>query len=154
MISFTVYGRAEPAGSKRGFAIPGRGVRIVDANPNAAEWKRVVAEAAGPMMQGLALLTGPVGAEMIFWRVRPASHYRTGRNAHLLRADAPIRPCTKPDLLKLARAVEDALTGTCYRDDCQIAEEALASWYGSPARVEIKLAELKERRPEEGVVGD
>ena len=46
---------------------------------------------------------------MTFFFARPRSHYRTGRNAHLLRDDAPIAPTSAPDLSKLIRSTEDAL---------------------------------------------
>jgi Holliday junction resolvase RusA-like endonuclease len=46
----------------------------------------------------------------------------------------------KPDVLKLARAVEDALTGILYRDDAQIVTEVLRKRYGDPPRVEIRLS--------------
>ena len=60
---------------------------------------------------------------MVFTFVRPKSHYRTGRNAHLLRDDAPTRPATIPDLSKLARSTEDALKDAgVIRDDSLIVE--------------------------------
>ena len=46
-------------------------------------------------------------------------------------------------MLKLARAVEDALTGIVWRDDAQIVDEQLSKVYGEPARVEVDVAELE-----------
>jgi Holliday junction resolvase RusA-like endonuclease len=45
-------------------------------------------------------------------------------------------------VLKLARAVEDALTGVVWRDDAEIVAEGLAKLYGTPERVEISITEV------------
>src|SRR5690606_25696178 len=61
--------------------------------------------------------------DMVFTLARPRSHYRTGRNAHLLRDSAPARPTGAPDLSKLARATEDALTEAgVWKDDAAVVE--------------------------------
>lgn len=148
MIRFTVYGECQPAGSKRAFMRPGMKFPVVvDDNPNSKGWKRQIAAAAGALMQGRALLDGPLSITVTFYRPRPKGHFGSGRNAGSLRASAPTHPVTKPDLLKLARAVEDALTGIVYRDDSQICEETLRKEFGEPARVEIAVGELGERAP-------
>jgi len=70
-----------------------------------------------------------VTARFIF--ARPKSHYRTGRNAHLLRANAPIFKTSAPDLDKLQRALGDALTQAgVLRDDALIASWAPVKLYG------------------------
>lgn len=64
---------------------------------------------------------GPILARMFFTFERPRSHYRTGRNAGLLRDAAPIAPDVKPDVSKLARSTEDALKDAgIYKDDARI----------------------------------
>jgi Holliday junction resolvase RusA-like endonuclease len=141
VVKLTVFGLAQPAGSKRGFA-RGNRVMIVDANPKAALWKQAVAAEAGKIMQGRTLIEGPVRLTLDFYRPRPAGHYRTGAHAGLVKAGAPELPITKPDLLKTARACEDALTGIVYRDDAQIVEELLWKRYGEPARVEIQVEQI------------
>ena len=68
-------------------------------------------------------MSGPLAVDMIFTLARPKSHYRTGRNAHLLRDSAPARPTGAPDLSKLARATEDALTEAgVWKDDAAVVE--------------------------------
>ena len=57
-----------------------------------------------------------------------------------LLGDAPARPTTKPDLLKLARGVEDAMSGIVYRDDAQITTEYLAKWYAEDGRVRTEVS--------------
>ena len=140
MIRFTVIGQPEPAGSKRGFSVGGK-VRIVDANRKAAPWKQAVACAGWDAMEGRQPITGPVEASFTFYRVRSAGHYGTGRNAGKLKASAPTAPYTRPDVLKLTRGAEDALSGICYRDDAQIVSERLDKRWGRPARVEIEISE-------------
>lgn len=74
------------------------------------------------LVEGLPL-TGPLWAYAVFSLARPKGHYRTGRNAHLLRDGAPVRPGSKPDLSKLIRSTEDAATAVgLWRDDGQVTE--------------------------------
>src|SRR3990172_1521410 len=134
-LRFIVYGQPAPAGSKR--SIGHR--RIIDANPKAAEWKRQVAQVVGHAFDGNRLLEGPLRLELVFYRPRPANHYGTGRNQGRVKASAPEYPVGRPDVLKLARGVEDALSGILYMDDAQIVSERLTKLYGSPARVEITV---------------
>jgi len=70
---------------------------------------------------------------MLFFLARPKSHYRTGRNADRLRENAPRRPAKMPDLSKLVRATEDALTDAgLWRDDAQVVEiSAMKYWADS-----------------------
>ncbi len=59
-----------------------------------------------------------------FYFKRSKSHYRTGRNSHLIKNEClhMTQPCTKRqgDLDKLCRAVFDALSGLAYTDDARI----------------------------------
>jgi Holliday junction resolvase RusA-like endonuclease len=126
---FTIYGKPQPAGSKRGFAYRGKDgkqhVAISDANKNSRPWKDSVIAAAREAHRGGQVL-GPVQLEVTFYIPRPRSHYGTGRNASVLKASSPGWPTSKPDLLKLARGVEDAITEAgVWRDDAQIAVEKL-----------------------------
>lgn len=136
-----VYGSAKPAGSKRGFRIPGtNGVRITDANPKAKSWKSQVAQVAGETMAGRELLQGPIEVSFQFFRPRPKGH--AGKNGLSAEGRRMPWPAVKPDVLKLARGVEDALTGVVWRDDAQIVRELLAKEYGEPERVVISVREL------------
>ena len=127
-ISFTVYGKPQPAGSKTGFPLPkkggGTGVIIVDANPKAKSWQQEVRAAAAAAHDG-PLLEGPVELFLLVNLVRPQVHFGTGGNSRKLKPSAPVYPASKPDLLKIARGIEDALTGLIYRDDAQIVIEGL-----------------------------
>src|SRR5690606_41988758 len=62
----------------------------------------------------------PLAVAMLFTRPRTKRHDRPGRTAHLLKATAPPRPAGAPDLSKLARSTEDALTSAgVWRDDAR-----------------------------------
>lgn len=142
-IHFTVYGKAEPAGSKTA-GVTKDGRRFVrDANPSAAAWKAEVKQAAGKAMEGRSLFGGPVQLCATFFRARPRGHYGTGKNASKLRPSAPQHPTTKPDATKLLRAVEDAMTGVVYCDDAQIVWQIVLKHYTIEAsKVVISVEEL------------
>lgn len=117
MIEFFVHGTPVPQGSKRvirGNVIEMGGIRLRD-------WRLRCAEQCQEKMNGTPLMKGPVSVRATFYVPRPKSHYRTGRNAHLLRDGAPLAPDTRPDSDKLARALLDGLTGVAFRDDGQVA---------------------------------
>jgi Holliday junction resolvase RusA-like endonuclease len=139
-VELVVHGAGKPAGSKRHI---GQG-RIVDANPNARDWQWRVAQVAGEQLNGRPLLEGPLRLDVCFYRTRPKSHLGTGRNAGTVKASAPAWPTTEPDLTKLVRAVEDALTGVCWRDDAQIVEQNAAKLYAAQVRCEIRVEDLDD----------
>lgn len=130
--SFFVPGTPAPGGSKKAF-VPRRKdgsfvyraggnspvVNITDAGGKGnKEWRKVVALTARQKWT-YPPIAGPCIVEMQFFIRRPMCHYRTGKFAALLKDDAPKFHTIKPDVLKLARSTEDALTGICYVDDCQ-----------------------------------
>lgn len=140
-IHIVVSGKPEPAGSKSAFVIPGTNrASVVDANKNAKPWKRNVAAAAAEQYAGDPII-GPVDVMLVFVLARLKGHYGTGRNATILKESAPLQPTVAPDVLKLARGVEDALTGLVYMDDAQIVNEVLQKRYGNHPRVEIFVRE-------------
>lgn len=140
-ISFFISGVAKPAGSKRGFFIPKlKRVVITDANPNSRDWKTDVKHAAIEHYQG-PLLDCPIKLRLTFHVMRPKSHYRSGKNAALLKDGAPKFPTSKPDVLKLARGVEDALTSVIWKDDAQIVDEHLWKKYSDRPGVLVEISE-------------
>jgi Holliday junction resolvase RusA-like endonuclease len=145
---FTVLGEPQPAGSKRGFVVTPKGggkprAVVADDNRKAKPWQAEVKAAAHDALgDGFELIRGPVELTLTFIRPRPKGHFRTGRNAGCIKASAPPFPITRPDALKLARAVEDALTGVVWADDSMIVDETLHKRYGEPARCEIEIREL------------
>lgn len=140
-IRFTVLGDAKPGGSKRAFWRPGmKQPSIVDANKNVKPWKQEVAAVARGAYDG-PLLSGPIAVVFTFYRPRPKGHFTSTGTMGKAGREMPF-PTTKPDVLKLSRAVEDALTGVIWRDDAAIVTETLFKRWGEPARVEIEIRVL------------
>ncbi|HVJ98946.1 MAG TPA: RusA family crossover junction endodeoxyribonuclease [Acidimicrobiia bacterium] len=74
--------------------------------------------------------TGPVELRLGFDMPRPLAHYGTGKNAGVLKRSAPDVPHTAPDLDKLVRCVNDAITDAgLWRDDAQVAVIVAAKRY-------------------------
>ncbi len=131
MISFTVYGKPITQGSKIAHALydaegnprlneHGRVIIITrEMCKGLDKWRRKVAAAAREVYDGEPM-AGEFQLFMTFALPRPKSHYGTGRNSRKLKASAPPRPITQPDTIKMARAVEDALTKIIYNNDGQV----------------------------------
>jgi len=129
-------------------------VSTVDDCTESKSWKAFVHACARQAMKakflkvidanadGLVGLT-PLRLIARFYKKRPGTHFRTGKFSNLLRDDAPSKPTGKPDVLKLTRAVEDALTGAIYKDDSQICLETSSKEYGSEDRVDIEIWIMK-----------
>lgn len=148
-LTIVVNGIPAPQGSKRHV---GRGV-MVESSKRVKPWRDAVRSDAVKAMTtaGIERLDGPIVAEMAFYFARPRSHFRTGRNAHLLRDGAPVAPATVPDLSKLVRSTEDALTDAgVWADDSRVVRCISAKYYASADRpllgaiiVLRRLGELK-----------
>lgn len=142
-LEIVVYGTPRAAGSKRFVGKKGGKGIIIDASKKSKPWKKEVAQVAGEARADMALMEGPLRATFTFYQARPKGHYGTGRNAGVLKDSAPLFPIVKPDALKLARGVEDALSKVVYRDDSQIVVEHLYKRYGTPERVEILVEAIE-----------
>lgn len=124
-LTFFVPGVPVAQGSKKSLG-PGR--PWIEANKDRLmPWRDSVAHAAraawGQWEADDWLFPGPVRLDLVFSFPRPKSHYRTGSHAGELRADAPLWKTSAPDLSKLVRAVEDAITiAGIWRDDAQVAQ--------------------------------
>lgn len=135
-VQIVVRGLPAPQGSKRfvGHNRAGRGV-LVESSRKVKPWRAAVAAAAVPARPA-APLDGPLIADMVFTMPRPRAHYGTGRNAGALKPRyAHAVPDRVPDLSKLARSTEDALTDAgVWADDARVvAYGRLAKVYtGSP----------------------
>lgn len=134
MMEFFVPGVPRPAGSKRHV---GHGILVDSSGAKGKQWRAVVQLAARAAHVGTAL-TGPLSVRMFFIVARPKGHYTTRG----VKPSAPRFPAVRPDVLKLARAVEDACTGILWQDDAQIVEEELAKGYGDEIGVRIRVKEL------------
>lgn len=121
-----VHGIPGPQGSKRHL---GHGV-LVESSALVKPWREAVRSAAevalGRRSAERPWAPGrldPIEVSLVFTLARPASHYRSGRNAHLLRDAAPEQPSTRPDLDKLIRSTLDALRDAgALVDDARVVE--------------------------------
>lgn len=90
-------------------------------------WRKNVHDRAIDACRYHDTITGPVRVWIRFTFERPPSHYRTGRNAHLLKDDAPLYPTYKNDVDKLQRACFDALTDAKVWADDGLVQKVIAS---------------------------
>lgn len=134
-VSFFVPGIPIAQGSKRHV---GRGI-MVESSKHLKPWRLDVTALAREAHTGPPLEDATV--DLIFVFPRPKAHYRTGRNAHLLRPQAPERPIVKPDLDKLCRSVLDSLTAAqAIRDDSTVTGLTARKRYGDLPGVHVHLA--------------
>ena len=133
VISFRVYGLPAPQGSKRHV---GNGV-MVESSKRVKPWRQDVKyaalEAQPVHWSGCReVLSGPLRAYVTFYLPRPKGHYRTGRNAALLRDSAPRWPGVKPDVDKLLRSTLDALgEAGVWQDDAQVVRVTATKAYAT-----------------------
>lgn len=117
VLILAVVGTPAPQGSKRHV---GKGV-MVESSKKVRPWRDAVRSTAAHHWDGRSPLDEPVRVQMVFTFLRPAAHFRTGRNAALVRDSAPRAPQGMPDLSKLIRSTEDALTDAgVWRDDARV----------------------------------
>lgn len=113
MLEIIVYGIPAPQGSKRfvGHAKNGRGI-MVESSAAVKPWREATKTAAVEadiklLESGKTLTGGPVEVEMIFTLPKPKSAPKTRRTW----------PDRKPDLSKIIRSTEDAITDAGVWDD-------------------------------------
>ena len=89
---------------------------MVESCKQVKPWRYAVTQAAVNI--GAVPLSGPIWftAEFIF--PRPKAHFRANGQ---LKPSVPQYHSVKPDVSKLLRSTEDALTGVAYDDDARIA---------------------------------
>lgn len=117
-VRFTVPGKALSGGSKRAYLV-GKKVRVVDANKHVGDWKERVAIAARYAMGPGTLMEGPVQLRVDVTFLRPKSHFNS-RGALNKKGLENTHHIQVPDITKLIRPIEDALTGIVWRDDSQV----------------------------------
>lgn len=139
----TVRGIPGPQGSKSFKGRPGGKGVMVESSKKVAPWRQDVKHAALDAIDRIEpnlwrLLDGPLIVSMVFTLTRPAGHFGTGRNADQLKPSAPPRPAVYPDLSKLARSTEDALTKIVWADDARIVGyHRLGKYYAGTAAPDV-----------------
>lgn len=109
VLTVIAHGTPGPQGSKSGWLAPnGTDVLMRESSKKVKPWRRVVRETAQRTLPAdWALLDDALELEMVFTLHRG----KTVKRAH---------PTVYPDLSKLARSTEDALTGVVWTDDARI----------------------------------
>lgn len=133
VVSFQVFGIAQPKGSTRAF-IP-RGWKrpiITTDNPKSKGWQQLVAEQAQTVARE-GLFLGPVVLRVVFQLPRPQSLPKH-RQHHT----------KKPDLDKLIRSTKDALKGVLYTDDAQVVDIHAQKVYAPTGSAPCALVTLEE----------
>ncbi|MEV7684516.1 RusA family crossover junction endodeoxyribonuclease [Streptomyces bungoensis] len=122
----TVHGTPAPQGSKNRNAAGA----LYESSAKVKPWREAVKSAA---LDALAYdeawlpLDEPVRVDVVFTLLRPKHHYGTGRNAGVLKPSAPEHPTGKPDLDKLVRSTQDALTDAGVLRDDSVVTAVLAT---------------------------
>jgi len=133
MIRFVVLGHPATQGSKvAGVRKDGR--RFVrDSNKSLPGWRQLVATVAQQYAPAEPY-QGAISLELDFFLPVPKSAPKRRRLAAIRR----------PDSIKMARAVEDALTGIFWRDDSQIVRHVITKHlaYSAPVGCHIWIEEL------------
>lgn len=130
-IDFTVHGLPQTQGNHR----VSRAGRIYDSNRNLMAWRDSVKWAVVKdfATRTRPLVNGAVALEVIFYLPRPKSTRRE-------------LPAVKPDLSKLVRSTEDALTEVgAYEDDSRIVQLNISKRYCSHDEMSTPGARIRIR---------
>lgn len=142
-LTFGVIGLPAPQGSKRHV---GRGV-MIESSKGVKPWRQDVAAAAAQaiaMASHFKAFATPVKVRATFTFPRPKSHYGTGRNANILKPNAPHYVGKKPDIDKVLRSTFDALsTAGVWRDDDLAVDVKAVKVYGPQAGAHLHIEELQ-----------
>ena len=127
-----------PQGSKRHV---GNGI-MVESCKTVKQWRAAVADAA--VIQGATPLVGAIEMQAEFIFPRPQNHFGTGKNAGRLKNSAPELHSTRPDISKLLRSTEDALSGLAYQDDARIARTSAMKRYAANGELPGALIAIRQ----------
>ena len=152
MITIIVHGQPAPQGSKKfvGLSKAGRGL-LVESSKKVKPWRQDVVAAAVEAREkfsALCPLDGPLAVEMVFTVPKPASAPKKRRTW----------PDKKPDVSKLARSTEDALSDAgLWVDDARVVEytrlakvfpgEDPAALASPGVRITVRRADQVELQP-------
>jgi Holliday junction resolvase RusA-like endonuclease len=141
MIEFVVIGSPGPQGSKRHV---GGGV-MIESSAKVKPWREAVVWACREAMRHSGRVDGPVIADMVFTLAKPKSAPKRRRTF----------PDRKPDISKLIRSTEDALTTAgAYEDDARIVKygELEKVFPGEhPRSLDVPGAWIRIRQLEDGL---
>lgn len=135
-IGFHVPGLPQTKGSARAFhnRTTGRAY-VTNDNPKNKSWERVVRGVAASYIREGLPWSEPVGLRLTFWLKKPQAHPKTRYSWHT----------KKPDLSKMIRSVEDALTGIMYDDDRQVIHIDAWKFYSDKPGVDIVVEKINKQ---------
>jgi Holliday junction resolvase RusA-like endonuclease len=137
-IVIVVHGVPAPQGSKRHV---GDGV-MIESSKKVKPWRQDVKDAAltaAAALPNWAPLDGPLTASIVFTvREQPTSRPTWWAAGLPWSKSLRWRPASTPDLSKLLRSTEDALTGVIWRDDARVVEYSrLAKYYAGDTATDV-----------------
>jgi len=141
-IRFEVPGKASPSGSKKAFVHNRTGkVIVMDTAKNKDLWQNMVSLVARKAVseQSWPKQSQAVSLCVVFRFRRPKSHFGSGKNLNVMKDTSPPCHTQKPDLTKLVRCLEDALTGIAWNDDCQVIETNACKEWGDENIALVKV---------------
>jgi crossover junction endodeoxyribonuclease RusA len=113
VVKIIVHGNPAPQGSKKFVGMVNGHGMMAESSKRVKPWRQDVVAAALAVSQGAAPLDGPLSVRMVFTLPKPKSAPKRRRSF----------PMRTPDLSKLARSTEDALTTAgIWADDARVVE--------------------------------
>jgi len=89
-------------------------------------------------------MTKPIKCTLHFFCKRPKNHYKTGKNAHILKDSAPKYNTNNKDLDNMVKFVLDALNDKLYNDDCLIIEiNCIKSYSEADGCIYLRFEEIE-----------
>ena len=86
-------------------------------------------------------LEGAISISIIAYLQRPKSHFGTGKNANILKKNAPHYHTTKPDIDNLVKFYLDCLNGIAWEDDKQIIYIQATKTYSEEPLTSVRIQE-------------
>lgn len=85
----------------------------------------------------------PLAIAIRFYFTRPKSHFKTGKNSHVMKDTAPLWHTSKPDVDNMAKFLMDSLNKIYWKDDSYIADCWIIKQYDDKPRTEIEITLIK-----------
>jgi len=133
-IEFEILG--DPKSQKRHRSVrTGSGIRSYD--PSADDKGNFIAQLIAQIPTGFKPITEPIAVYVCFDMKRPQSHFRAGKNAGILKDNAPTVHTKKPDIDNLCKLIMDSGNGILWMDDALIYSLAVRKQYGDQPKTKI-----------------
>lgn len=84
----------------------------------------------------------PLAVAIRFYFTRPKSHFKTGKNSHVLKDHTSTWHTSKPDADNLGKFIMDSMNKIYWKDDSCIADLWITKQYSDKPRTEIEISLL------------